>query len=168
MVCILALFNTDFFMYINYTWACLFLWFFVRTAQNIYVKKRAWSDWVLCFPFILSGNFSESPPECVREWFSTVLILELLVKHSKNMQNHKLFWCALSPKWTCPLTEWAQGRIQGEGAGGAHPPPPEMTCGFLRQLIFCKNIYIYICGLLERSKRGVHPLLKTILDWPLC
>ena len=22
-----------------------------------------------------------------------------------------------------------QGRIQGEGAGGAHPPPPGMTCG---------------------------------------
>ena len=35
-----------------------------------------------------------------------ILILELLVKHSKNMQNHKLFRCALSPKWTCPLTEW--------------------------------------------------------------
>ena len=22
-------------------------------------------------------------------------------------------------------------------AGGAHPPPPEMTCGFLIQLVFC-------------------------------
>ena len=31
-----------------------------------------------------------------------------------------------------------QGRIQGEGAGGA-PPPPEMTCGFLIQQVFCKK-----------------------------
>ena len=35
----------------------------------------------------------------------------------------------------------------GEGAGGAHPspPPPEMTCGFLIQLVFCKK---KLCGLL--------------------
>ena len=34
-----------------------------------------------------------------------------------------------------------QGRIQGEGARGAHPSPlpPEMTCGFLIQLGFCKK-----------------------------
>ena len=53
------------------------------------------------------------------------------------------------------------------GAGGAHPPPlPEMTCGFLTQLVFCKKI---LCGLLvlKYSKRRVHPLLKKILDKPL-
>ena len=61
-----------------------------------------------------------------------------------------------------------RGGSRGKVQGVRTPPPPEMTCGFLRQLIFCKNIYMYICGLLERSKRGVHPLLKTILDWPLC
>ena len=32
-----------------------------------------------------------------------------------------------------------QGRIQGEGAGGAHPPRPEMTCGFLIQQVFYKK-----------------------------
>ena len=39
-----------------------------------------------------------------------------------------------------------QGRIQGEGAGGAHPPS-EMTCGFLIQLVFCekKNYVVYWC-----------------------
>ena len=32
------------------------------------------------------------------------------------------------------------GADLGEGAGGAHPPPPpEMTFGFLIQLIFCEN-----------------------------
>ena len=41
-----------------------------------------------------------------------------------------------------------QGRIQGEGAGSAPPPPPEMTCGFLMQLVFCKkkkNLMVYWC-----------------------
>ena len=62
-----------------------------------------------------------------------------------------------------------RGGSRGKVQGVRTPPfPPEMTCGFLIQLVFCKKKYIYICGLLERSKRGVHPLLKTILDWPLC
>ena len=41
----------------------------------------------------------------------------------------------------CPT----QGRIEGEGAGGAHPPPPQMTCCFLIQLVFCKkkNYVVY-------------------------
>ena len=33
----------------------------------------------------------------------------------------------------------------GEGAGGAHPPPLQMTCGFLIQPVFCKK---KLCGLL--------------------
>ena len=32
-----------------------------------------------------------------------------------------------------------QGLILGVGAGGAQPPPPKMTCGFLIQLLFCKK-----------------------------
>ena len=39
-----------------------------------------------------------------------------------------------------------QGRIQGEAAGGVHPPP-QMTCGFLIQLVFCKKKK-KLCGLL--------------------
>ena len=42
-----------------------------------------------------------------------------------------------------------QGRILGEGAGVRIPPPPplEMTCGFLIQLVFCKkeNYVVYWC-----------------------
>ena len=38
-------------------------------------------------------------------------------------------------------------RPDGSGAdlGGAHPRPPEMTCGFLIQLVFCKkkNYVVY-------------------------
>ena len=44
------------------------------------------------------------------------------------------------------------------------PPPPEMTCGFLTQLVFCKKTKL--CGLLV-LKRRVRPLLKKILDPPL-
>ena len=53
----------------------------------------------------------------------------------------------------------SRGRVQG----GAHHPPPEMTCGFLIQLVFCKK---KLCGLmvLKQSKRRAHPLLKKILD----
>ena len=62
-------------------------------------------------------------------------------------------------------------RIAGADLGGgcrgcAPPPPPEMTSGFLIQLVLCKK---KLCGLLvlKRSKRRVHPLLKKILDPPL-
>ena len=41
---------------------------------------------------------------------------------------------------TMLLTSHTQGLFLGEGAGGAHPPPPpEMTCSFLIQLVFCKK-----------------------------
>ena len=45
--------------------------------------------------------------------------------------------------------------------------PPEMTCGFLKQLVFCQKKKL--CGLLvlKKSKRRVHPVLKKILDLPL-
>ena len=45
--------------------------------------------------------------------------------------------------------------------------PPEMTCGFLIQLVFCQKKTL--CGLLllKKSKRRVHPLLNKILDPPL-
>ena len=35
------------------------------------------------------------------------------------------------------LQSQTRGQIQGEGAGGAHPP--EMTYGFLIQLLFCEK-----------------------------
>ena len=56
----------------------------------------------------------------------------------------------------------SRGRVQGVRT------PPEMTCGFLIQLVFCKKNK-KLCGLLvlKYSKRRVHPLLKKILDPPL-
>ena len=47
-------------------------------------------------------------------------------------------------------------------------PPPEMTCGFLIQLVFCqKKKTMWFIGVEVESKRRVHPLLKKILDPPL-
>ena len=51
------------------------------------------------------------------------------------------------------------GADLGGGCRGCAPSPPEMTCGFLIQLVFCKKIK-KTCGLLVLSKRRVHPLLK--------
>ena len=40
-----------------------------------------------------------------------------------------------------------QERIQGEGAGGVHPPPPpEMTCSFLIQLVQTKMKNMWFIG----------------------
>ena len=38
----------------------------------------------------------------------------------------------------------SRGRVQGVHT----PPPPEMTCGFLMQLVFCEKKK-KLCGLLE-------------------
>ena len=38
------------------------------------------------------------------------------------------------------------GADLGGGCRGCTPPPPEMTCGFLIQLVFCKKKKL--CGLL--------------------
>ena len=61
-----------------------------------------------------------------------------------------------------------QGRIQGEGAGGAHPPPPEMTCGFLIQLVSCKKKKktMWFIGVEVEQKTSAPPP-KKILDPPL-
>ena len=71
-----------------------------------------------------------------------------------------MFWKKVASSFT--------GADLGGGCRGAPPPPPtpEMTCGFLIQLVFCEK---KLCGLLvlKKSKRRVHPLLKKILDPPL-
>ena len=37
------------------------------------------------------------------------------------------------------------GGSRGRVLGVRTPPPPEMTCGFLIQLVFCKNYVVYWC-----------------------
>ena len=57
-----------------------------------------------------------------------------------------------------------QGRIYGESAGGAHPPPPlEMTCGFLIQLVFCKKKKtIWFIGVEVEQETSAPPVKKIV------
>ena len=63
--------------------------------------------------------------------------------------------------WQCKSTSSAGADLGGGCRRCAPPPLPEMTCGFLIQLVFCKKKYVIYW------KRRVHPLLKKILDPPL-
>ena len=49
----------------------------------------------------------------------------------------------------------SRGRVQGVRT----PPPPEMTCGFLIQLVFCKKKTRWFIGVEVEPQRRVHPLL---------
>ena len=55
----------------------------------------------------------------------------------------------------------SRGRVQGVRT------PPEITGGFLIQLVFCKKKKLFGLLVLKLGKRRVHPLLKKILDPPL-
>ena len=46
----------------------------------------------------------------------------------------------------------SRGKVQG-----VRTPPPQMTCGFLIQLVFCKKIYIYMWFIGEEQERSAPP-----------
>ena len=49
-----------------------------------------------------------------------------------------------------------------EGAGGAPPPPPlEMTCGFLIQLVFCKKKKMWFIGVEVEQETSAPPPKKN-------
>ena len=56
----------------------------------------------------------------------------------------------------------SRGRVQGVRT----PPPPEMTCGFLTQLVFCKKKNMWFVGV-EVEQATSAPPPKKILDPPL-
>ena len=65
------------------------------------------------------------------------------------------------------LYEFQHGTISRGGSRGKVQgvrTPPEMTGGFLIQLVFCKTMWFI--GV-EVEQETVHPLLKKILDPPL-
>ena len=51
-----------------------------------------------------------------------------------------------------------QGRIKGEGAGGA---PPEMTRGFLIQLVFCQKKTMWLIGVEVEQETSASPPKKN-------
>ena len=58
------------------------------------------------------------------------------------------------------------GADLGRGCRGAHPLPPEMTCGFLIQLLFWKKKTMWFIGVEEEQETSALPP-KKILDPPL-
>ena len=47
------------------------------------------------------------------------------------------------------------------GAGGAHPPPPKMTCGFLIRLVFCKKKTMWFIGVEVERETSAPPPKKN-------
>ena len=105
----------------------------------------------------------------------TLCFIDFQILHlnqlSFNVQNtlHKWNSCSCTNHFIKESQSNApsmQGRILGEGAGGA-PPPPEITCSFLIQLVFCKkkNTMWFIGVEVEQETSAPPP--KKILDPPL-
>ena len=53
-----------------------------------------------------------------------------------------------------------KGGSRGGGAGGAHPPHPEMTCGFIIQLVFCKKETMWFIGVEVEQETSAPPPKK--------
>ena len=61
---------------------------------------------------------------------------------------------------------YSAGADLGGGCRGCEPPLPEMTCGFLIQLVFCKKKTMWFIGV-EVEQETIEPPPKKILDPPL-
>ena len=73
--------------------------------------------------------------------------------------------CAVKHELYCRDTA-PRGGSRGRVQGVRIPPPPEMTCGFLIQLVFCKKKTMRFIGVeVEQETRAPPP--KKILDPPL-
>ena len=50
-----------------------------------------------------------------------------------------------------------RGRSRGRVQGVRTPPPSEMTCGFLIQLVFCKKKTVWFIGVEEEQETSAPP-----------
>ena len=64
------------------------------------------------------------------------------------------------------LPNYSTGADLGGGCRGC-APPPEMTCGFLIQLVFCKKKTMWFIGVEVEQETSAPPPKKKILDPPL-
>ena len=69
--------------------------------------------------------------------------------------------CAVKHELYCRDTA-PRGGSRGNVQGCASPPPPEMTCGFLIQLVFCKKKTMRFIGV-EVEKKILDPPLAPLL-----
>ena len=106
-----------------------------RNSPNLYVIK--------CFFRFLCSFPCSRVPLCS---LFRVSVHNDNLQHRGNMQK------------TSPTGADLGGEV--EGAGGAHPPPPptpEMTCGFLIQLVFCKKTMWFIGVEVEQETSAPPP-----------
>ena len=66
------------------------------------------------------------------------------------------FWCPFYR--TFSLRGGSRGRVQGVRT---LPPPPEMTCGFLIQLVFCKKKTMWFIGVEVEQETSAPPPKKN-------
>ena len=82
---------------------------------------------------------------------------------SKKIFTYKRFPQRVRPiTYMCDMYNnyiWSRGGSRGR-VQGLRTPPPEMTCSFLIQLVFCKKKKLCGLSVLKQNKRRVHPLLK--------
>ena len=93
------------------------------------------------------------------KWPQTTMTKMGLNCNSKG--NHKY------SRQILPVTYRGGSRERVQGLCTTLPPPPEMTCGFLIQLVFCKKKKtMWFIGVEVEQETSAHPP-KKILDPPL-
>ena len=111
-----------------------------------------------------SKSYSQTSPNGHLSTRSTFLCPGGPPAHSvlfEVLPNGHLSTTATAPK-VCPQP----GADLGGGCRGCAPPPPEMTCGFLIQLVFCKKKTMWFIGVEVEQETSASPP-KKILDPPL-
>ena len=80
---------------------------------------------------------------------------------SPNFQNIFLILCALLCVFVFAHMGGSRGRVQGVRT----PHPPEMTCGFLIQLVFCKKNYVVYCRCWQETSAPPPKKKSSIRPW---
>ena len=65
------------------------------------------------------------------------------------------------PRKVNSLLRQASGADLGGGCRGCAPPLPEMTCGFLMQLVFCKKKTMWFIGVEAEQETSAAPPKKN-------
>ena len=105
---------------------------------------------------------------CRLIYMLSILCVRLMIKVKEGIpESFKVGWYPLKKTGSSHLKS---GADLGGGCRGCRgcvpPPPPEMTCGFLIQLVFCKKKTMWFIGV-EVEQETSAPPPKKILDPPL-
>ena len=67
----------------------------------------------------------------------------------------------LRQNYECTQRSSRRGGSRGRVQGCATPPPPEITCGFLIQLVFCKKKTVWFIGVEVEQETSAPPPKKS-------